>query len=181
VNYFKKLRIKIGNYLLNRKLKKRNYTPVICNLKNANKIGIIYNTLSEADLSAIKKIEKSYLNQNIKVELLGFSSSKTIKNNLIGDINHHYICLRDFNWFFQAKSNLVKEFIIKDFDILINLYTKDEFCIEYIIRSSYAKFKVGPAHLNDIMHDLMIDGGAKNNNIEYLNEQISHYLTLLNN
>ncbi len=181
MNYFKKLRIKIGNYLLNRKLKKRNYKPVICNLKSARKIGIVYDSLSEDDLSAIKKIEKFYLSLHINIELLGFSNAKLIKDNLIGDNQRHYACTKDFNWLFQAKSELLKEFISKDFDILINLYTHDEFCIEYIIMSSMAKFKVGPSHLNKQMHDFMIDGGNKKNNIIYLNEQISHYLNILNN
>ncbi|MCW3786907.1 hypothetical protein OM075_10540 [Marinilabiliaceae bacterium AAT] len=180
MNYFKKLRIKIGNYLLNRKLKKRNYKPIICNLKHAKKIGIIYDSLSNEDLSAIKKVEKSYINQNIKVELLGFSNAKIIQDNLIGDNNHHYVCIKDLNWLFQPKSELLKEFIAKDFDILINLYTNEDFCTEVIVRSSYAKFKVGPAHLNKNMHDLMIDGGEKKNNILYLNEQISYYLGIIN-
>ncbi len=179
MNYFKKLRIKIGNYLLNRKLKKRIQTPVICNLKNAKSIGIVYNSLSDQDINAIKKVEKAY--QNINVELLGFSNSKMLKDNQISDQKHYFICLKDFNWLFQPKSELLKEFISKDFDILINLYTKEEFCIEYIIRSSYAKFKVGPAHLNQQMHDLMIDGGEKKDNILYLNEQIDHYLSIINN
>ena len=99
------MRIKIGNYLLNRKLKKRNYKPVICNLKNAKKIGIIYDSISNEDLSAIKKIEKSYINQNIKVESLGFSNAKIIQDNLIGDNSHHYVCIKDFNCYFKQNQN----------------------------------------------------------------------------
>ncbi len=180
MNYFKKLRIKISNYLLNRKLKKRIQKPVICNLNNAKTIGIVYNSLSEQDLSAIKKVEKAYLNLNVNVELLGFSNSKALKDDQIGDQKHHYACLKDFNWLFQPKSDLLKDFLSKDFDILINLYTNEEYCIEYIVRFSYAKFKVGPAHLNKQMHDLMIDGGEKKDNILYLNEQIDHYLSIIN-
>ncbi len=181
MNYLKKLRIKIGNYLLNRKLKKRIQTPVICNFKNAKSIGIVYNSLSENDLKAIKKVEKAYRNLNLEVELLGFSNSKNLKDNQISDQKHHFICLKDFNWLFQAKSHLLKEFISKEFDILINLYTIEEFCIEYIVRSSFAKFKVGAAHLNPQMHDLMIDNGEKKDNILYLNEQIDYYLNILSN
>lgn len=181
MNYLKKLRIKIGNYLLNRKLKKRIQKPITCNLQNAKSIGIVYNSLRDEDVSSIKKIIKTYQNRNIKVDLLGFSNSKKIKDDQIGDKNNNFICLKDFNWLFQAKSELLKDYISKEFDILINLYTQEEFCVEYIIRSSLAKFKVGPAHLNKQMHDLMIDSGERKDNILYLNEQIDHYLSIINN
>ncbi|MCW3807241.1 DUF6913 domain-containing protein [Plebeiibacterium marinum] len=172
------MRIRIGRYLLNRKLKKKNHTPVICNLENAKHIGIIYNAMSAKDMEAAKKIEKFYLSKNINVETLGFSNSKVLNETLISDQRHYYIGLKDYNWVFQPKSDMLKDFISKKFDILVDLYTLDDFCIEYIVKTSESKFLVGAAHINPQMHDFMIDCGNRKDDVTYLGEQINHYLSV---
>ncbi len=181
MNYFKKLRILIGAFLLRRKLKNIKRTPIICNVDNAKSIGIVFNSSKKEDMASIKKLETMFKQKNIPFEVLGYIPSKHKPDELIGDSHHHYICLNDFNWLFQPKSELIHQFIQKDFDILIDLYQEDEFPIEYILKISQARFKVGCAHVNNELHDLMIDVEKKKDDATYLSEQILHYLSMLNN
>jgi len=181
VYFLKKLRTRIGRYLLKVKLNKTKRTVLICNLNKAKTIGIVFNAESGSDYELVKRIEKDYLKNNIKIEILGFTNKKQNNDNLIGDKSHHFINIKDFSWLFQPKSEILKTFINNKFDILINLYPEDIFCIEYIIMASNSPFKVGGAHLNSEMHDLMIDVGDKKDDLGYLIQQINHYLSLLNN
>ncbi len=181
MNYFKKLRIKIGAFLLKLKLRKVKHDTIICNLTQAKYIGIVFNSLSENQIKVVKKVETYYHSKNINVETLGFCNLKKCNETHIGDKNHHFVSLLDFNWFFQAKSEILKNFINKEFNILINLYNEDEFPLEYILKTSNAGFKVGSANTNNEMHDLMIDVGKRKDDIEYLSEQMNHYLNIINN
>ncbi len=175
------MRTKIGSYLLSKKIKQLNLKPVVCNLKQAQKIGLVFNAHSDKSIKAIKGIEKYYLDKNITIETMGFSHTKHLNSMLIGDKNHHYVCLKDFNWFYKPKNPLIKDFMDKRFDILINLFTENDFPVEYMVCASQANFKVGSAHLNNKMHDFMIDIGNKKDDITYLASQINHYLNILNN
>nr|WP_075589997.1 hypothetical protein [Labilibacter marinus] len=151
-----------------------------CNLKQAKSVGLIFNSTIEKDRQTIKKIESDLKDLNIKVEVMGFSPLKPNGDTLIGDTNHHYIGIKDFNWFYKPKNELIAQYTNNSFDILIDLYQEEQFEHEYILKTSLAKFKVGCAHLDKGLHDLMIDVGDKKGNSVYLSEQINHYLSVLN-
>lgn len=174
------MRNKISKYLLKRKIKKLNIKTVSCNLNQAKKVGLIYNAHNINNINALREIEKFYLDKKIDVETLGFAHTKHLSDMLIGNAKHHYVCLQDFDFFFLPKKHLIDSFLNNKFDILINLYTHNHYTLESLVCLSKAKFKVGSAHLNSQMHDLMIDVGDKKEDINYLSTQINHYLSILN-
>ena len=180
MNYIKKIRINIGSFLLKQKIKNRKQKPVAINLNQAKKIALVFNATIENDRQTVKKLEAYFSELKIKVETLGYSNLKPNGDTLIGDNMHHYIHINDFNWFYQSKNESLTQFIQTEFDILIDLYQDEEFAITYILESSNAKFKVGCAHLDKGLHDLMIDVSKKKGDSTYLAEQIKHYLTILN-
>jgi len=181
VNYFKKLRIRIGAFLLKQKLKKQKRTPIICNINQAKTIGLIFNCTIDADRQTVRDLESFFRQSNKTVEVLGYSNVKKNGDPLIGDANHHYIYCNDFNWFFKPKNELIDNFISNQYDILIDLYQDEEFPVEYMLKLSRAKFKVGCAHLDKGLHDLMIDVSKKKGDSSYLSEHLKHYLSILNN
>lgn len=178
--FLKKIRTAIGHYLLKLKLKKVNRSVKICNLNTAKYIGIVFDSESGEDYEMAKKVESEYIKNNIKVELIGFTNKNQNTETLIGDKNHHFINTKDFNWLYQPKSETIKNIMDKKFDILINLYPENIINIEFIVKLSPSPFKVGSAHLNDDIHDLMIDVGDKKDDLSYLCNQITHYLSMIN-
>jgi len=179
VNYLKKLRIFIGAFLLKLKLKKTNRTIVSCNLGDAKSIGLVFNSDNENDRKTAKDLELFFTKSHVQVQLLGYSRFKNNQSNLLSDKNHHYIHPQDFNWFYQPKNPAINNFIQNPFDILINLYQDGEFAIEYIIKLSNAGFKVGCAHLDNTMHDLMIDVSNNKGDSSYLSTHLKYYLSIL--
>lgn len=179
MNYLKKLRIRIGAFLLKLKLKKTNRTTITCSLSEAKLIGIVFNSDSENDRKTVKELELFFTQSHVQVQVLGYSRFKTNKSNLIGDKNHHYMHPQDFNWFYQPENPAISDFIQRDFDILINLYQDPEFAMEYIVKLSNAGFKAGCAHLDNTMHDLMIEVGTNKGDSAYLSTHLKHYLSIL--
>ncbi len=173
--------MRIGAFLLKHKLKKRKRTPIICNLGQAKNIGLLFNSDIHADRETVKKLESFLKQENKTIEVLGYSNIKKNDNPLIGDKNHHYVYTNDFNWFYKPKNELINQFILNDYDILIDLYQDEEFPVEYMVKTSNAKFKVGCAHLDKGLHDLMIDVSKKKGDSLYLSEQLKHYLSIINN
>ncbi len=179
MQFIKNIRIKIGQYLLNNKLKKTKRQLHMSNLKHAKYIGIVFNNMSDNDFSLVKSLENEYKAQQKKVEILGFCNDKNTYTNAIGDLKHCYTNLKGFNWFFQPKATEINEFINKKFDILINLYPENEFPVDYIIQASKASFKVGSLQMNQEIHDMIIDNSKKMNDTKYLSDQINYYLNMI--
>ncbi|TLX74379.1 hypothetical protein E9993_12890 [Labilibacter sediminis] len=180
MNYLNNIRVKISAYLLNQRLKKNKRNPIICNLKQAKTVGILFNSVLKEDIKTVKQLEADLKEQNTKVEILGFANIKRNGETLIGDNQHHYIYKNDFNWIYKPKNPELQSFLTKKYDILINLYQDDIFAVESMVKTSDATFKVGCAHLHPSWHDLMIDVGSKKGDSNYLSEQINHYLSMIN-
>ncbi len=171
----------MGAFMLKQKLKKKKRTPVICNLKQARDIGIVFNSTIDNDRQTVKKLESFFKELKITVEVMGYSNRNKNGDTLIGDSHHHYLYANDLNWYYEPKGDTVDHFMQTPFDILIDLYQDEEFPIEYILKMSNAKFKVGCAHLDKGLHDMMIDVSKKKGDSAYLIENIKHYLSILNN
>ncbi|GAF04316.1 DUF6913 domain-containing protein [Saccharicrinis fermentans] len=181
MNYLTNIRIRLGAFILKQKLKKKKRTPVICNLKQAKNIGIVYDTSIANNRQSVTKLESYFKELEMNIEVLGYAHVKKEENTLIGDNHHHYIYAQDFNWYYKPKNEMIEHFIQAPLDIIINLYQEEEFAIEYIIKMSNAKFKVGCAHIEESLHDLMIDVSKHKGDTEYLIENVKHYLNILNN
>jgi hypothetical protein len=180
MKYLKKIRIYIASFFLKIKLKKYKRNIKTCNLQNAKQIALIYNSNIPGNKKILSSLENIYKEKGILVHVLGYSANPNMEEILISDRTHLYLTHKDFNWLYHPKNPSVIDFINKEYDILINLYTQDEFTIEYLVRLSKACFKVGSAHLKTTMHDLMIDTGEHKHEINYLSSQINHYLSTIN-
>jgi hypothetical protein len=180
MKYLRKIRIFIASFFLKFKLKKTTRNIKICNLQDAKRIGLIFNSSDLDNKSLISMIERLYKDKGIITQVLGYAEKQNKEVTLISDPYHLYVTRKDFNWLFYPKNPSVIEFMNNEYDILINLYTQEEYPIEYLVRLSKACFKVGSAHTKTTMHDLMIDTGERKHDIKYLSDQINHYLSIIN-
>ncbi len=170
---------KIGLFNLNRRLKKVNRKVRTHNFKTAQTAGILFNSPDENSFEAIKNF-MSFLAQNeLKVIALGYIPSKRIPENYLMRKGFNFYSKSDLNWYYKPKNEMINQFIDQEFDILFDLSVKDYFTVHYVGSLSKASFKIGRQTENGY-HDFLIDIN-KNNTVDYLIEQIKHYLGLLNN
>ena len=89
-----------------------------------------------------------------------------------------FFFLKELNWYYKPQNYIIKNFLEKEYDILINFCTSNCVPVKYLAGSSKAKFKVGKFEKDLFIYDMMID--IKKDNLSALITEIKHYLNLIN-
>ena len=179
--FTEKFQTSVGKVVLRRDLKKLSRKRIIHNLNTAENVGVVFSPANKEELKIIKGFLSFLSNIEIKVFPLALIDSKKNDIEVVLEKNINFIQRKDFNWFHKPFTKVLKDFISEDFDILINLCMEDSLPINYIVSQSKAKLKTGKYFENtETFCDLMIDI-KESNNISYLIEQTSHYLSVINN
>lgn len=175
----KGLKFKIGRFNLKNRLKHLHRNVKAHNFNTAKSVGILFSAPDEQSFGAIKDF-LSYLSQKeIKVIALGYVPSKKIPQQYLMRKGINFYCNTDLNWYYKPKNEIINQFINQEFDILFDLSMNEYFTVNYVGSLSKASFKLGKQTDNSY-HDLVIDVN-KNKTIDYLIEQIKHYVNILNN
>lgn len=176
-----RLRSRFGNFKLQKELKGLKREHRFLNLKDAKRIGILFDGSEEGLLKEIDYFIKSFEKNNKNITALGYWDKKEIKDNPIRKFGYDYFTRSDVNWFLIPNHTIVKEFIYSDFDILINVNTENSFPLQYVAAMSKATMRVGK-YFADSSHyyDLMIYQKSPTNNLKNYFEQVNHYLNIIN-
>ncbi len=179
MNYLENIKETIGKLSLKKNLKRKQHVARVHNFNTAQTIGILFNSLDEESFKKVKEFLSFLADNNLKVIGLGYVPANKIPENLLMRKGINFFCKKNLNWFYKPKDEIVHQFIHQDFDILIDLSLNEYFPLYYIGSLSNSSFKIGRQSEKYQYQDLMIDIG-KNNTIDYLIEQIKHYLTIIN-
>jgi hypothetical protein len=177
---FNSIKYKYGHLVLSKKKRKIKRERSIFNLSTAKTCGLVFNATNQSTFEKAKAFVDFLKSKNIKVTAIGFVESKEVKDFYRETIQYKYFSKKNTNWYGKPKNTNVNDFVKVNFDILIDLSLTNDFPLEYISALSLAKFKVGRFTSENADYDFMIDI-SKNNTHDYLIEQISHYLSILNN
>jgi hypothetical protein len=85
---------------------------------------------------------------------------------------------KDIKWTASIDRFEVKEFIQKDFDLLINYYDTEKAALLLVSHLSKARFKAGFATVDKRLHHFMIDTNAENYKV--FSDELFKYLKILN-
>jgi hypothetical protein len=170
---------RIKNSLYRRVLKQRGSirpNRTITNLKDAQNIGIIYDSTEPDHDITITKFAEMLRNKGKKVDTMAYINDKKIDHK--GDIalfNPNAV-----NWYGIPLDDRVSAFSNKPFDLLICAVLRESKPLEYIAYMSKAKYRVGPFdEQKTYCYDLMIEMGTKTN-LDYLLAQMVYFLEKIN-
>ncbi len=177
---FRKIRIKIGKYYLNKEQEHRRRNCKLVNLDDAKRIGILYTLDDVPDYERVSDFVTRLQGDHKEVKALGFVKNKTLVQRFLPKLSYDFFSGRDLTWFYKPIHSQVRDFIEKEFDLLIDLSIRDNFPLKYISGLSNALFRVGCfSNENTRYYDLMIDLKPTMSSDDYLG-QIQHYLTIIN-
>lgn len=145
------------------------------NIKDARKIGILFNATRTEDIVSVTTFAEKLRHSGKQINILGFEQTKKKERT-----DSRFINNLDINWFNIPQSDKISEFHKRGFDILICASVNECLPLEYIAATSNAKFRVGT--FNDETSDyfeLMINTN-QNQNLNYLLNQIEHFLNIIN-
>ncbi|MCX6282578.1 MAG: hypothetical protein NTU51_11515 [Bacteroidetes bacterium] len=174
-----KIRRKIGLYYFNKEQLKSRLAHGMVNLPEARRVGILY-TLEEApDYDRVSEFVTELQQDHKEVKALGFVKSKNLIQRFLPKLSYDFFSRKDLTWFYRPIHDTVRNFMDKDFDLLIDLNLADSFPHKYIAGLSRAICRVGRfSEDNTMYYDLMIDVKPAMTIDEYLS-QIKHYLTVI--
>ena len=177
---FGNLRIKIGQYYFKRDNSHAERRCQMTNLRDAKKIGILYTLDDVPDYDRVSEFVSLLQGDHKVVKALGFVKNKNLVERFLPKLSYDFFSKRDLTWFYKPIHNQVKDFIEKEFDLLIDLSLHDNFPLKYISGLSKALFRVGKfSEINAEYYDMMIDMKPTTTSEEYLG-QVQHYLTIIN-
>lgn len=110
---------------------------------DALSIGILYNVGEEEEYKRFTAFVSSLQGEKKEIKALGYVKYNLIPHYCYPKLSFDYIIKKNIAWFGKPSGDFVKDFINRDFDILINLNLDDNPLFQYICGLSCAKFKIG--------------------------------------
>ena len=178
---FRKIRSLIGLHYFRKEVEKTGRDRKLTNLKDAKKIGILYNLDNVPDYDVVAEFVTQLQHDRKEVKALGYVKNKNLISRFLPKLSYDFFSVRDINWFYKPVKDKVMDFIQKDFDLLIDLDMKDSLPLKYISGLSMSMCRIGRySEDNASCYDLMLDVNPSTPVNEFI-RQITHYLTIINN
>lgn len=177
---FRKIRTKIGQYYYRKEQSCTDRRCRMTNLHNAKRIGILYTLDDVPDYNLVSEFVSQLQHDHKEVKALGFVKNKALVQRFLPKLSYDFFSKRDLTWFYKPIHTQVRDFIEKEFDLLIDLSLRETFPLQYIAGLSNALCRVGKfSEKNTEYYDFMIDLKPAMTTDDFLG-QIRHYLTVIN-
>ena len=177
---FEKFKLNIGNKVFKKELIGNSRKRMAVNLDNAKSIGILFDATTDLHMKKIKPIVDYFFELKKDVKAVGFVNSKKYLDCHIPRLQYDFFNRSDLNWHYKPQNDYIKNFIKKDYDILINLSDSSCVPLKYLVASSLARFKVGKYEEGFDIYDLMIKLDKKTDTTENLIVEVIKYLNVIN-
>jgi hypothetical protein len=178
---FTRIRSLIGKHYFKKELQTTGRERKLINLRDAKKIGILYNLDDVPDYDMVSEFVSQLQHDRKEVKALGYVKNKNLVSRFLPKLSYDFFSTKDMNWFYRPAREKVIDFIQKDFDLLIDLDLKDSLPLKYISGLSMSLCRVGRySEDNTSCYDLMLDVNPSTPVNEFI-RQITHYLTIINN
>tara|TARA_B100000900_G_C20588242_1_gene720531 strand:+ start:233 stop:784 length:552 start_codon:yes stop_codon:yes gene_type:complete len=178
MHFIENIKQKVGDFFFKRELKSNPRQRKVHNLHTAQSIGILYDATKREDMLKVSEFVNALFQTKNDVKALGFVNLKELTHHHMPMLQFDFFFLKDLNWYYKPQNYIIKNFVEKDYDILINLCNSSCIPVKYLAGSSQAKFKVGKYEEDIDLYDMMID--IKENTLSALIKEVHHYLTVIN-
>ena len=181
MGFIESFRLYFGKYFLSRDFRKVSRNRVICNIKNAKSIGLLFDASDEADHKIVTELVKGFQNDQKVVKVLGFVNFNRVPHYCFPKLSYDYFTKKDINWYCKPSGVKVNDFVREEFDVMIDLCPKSYFSLKYIAAISNSKFKVGRFEEGyKEFYDFMLNVAPDTSLQDYIRE-MTHYLSIINN
>ena len=180
IQFLEDIKHKIGQYVFQRDLKLNKRIKSVSNLDDSKSIGILFDATTKDQIKEIKPLVDYFFGMKKEVKAFGYVNSKNFDECHIPKLQYDFFNLKDLNWYYKPQNDYIKNFVKKEYDILINLSDSNCIPIKYLVASSVARFKVGKFEEGYDIYDLMIKLDKKEDNMTRLISEIAKYLKIIN-
>ena len=176
------LRQKIARFKFRREFSRQEPMRRSIPFDRAKTIGILYDSTDEKNFDIVKKYVKE-MRENYQKDVLalGYYDNIELPPMRFSKLGLDFFTRKDLNYFFKPVTSIVRNFIEREFDILIDLHTANSIPFRYVTALSRAKFKIGKYEKSAIrFYDMMIST-TDNIQLPQFIQQVDTYLHQLKN
>ena len=176
----KTIKSKIANFIFYREFASHQRQQTMVSFAEARTIGILYDSTVEKNFEIIRRYVKELRDSYKKdVLALGYYDKKELPPTRLAKLGLDFFTRKSLNWHYKPTSAVVKNFMERDFDILIDLHTTGSIVFRYMAASTKAKFKIGRYDkISSRFYDFMISVDETISLAGFI-DQVNHYLNLL--
>ena len=168
---------KIKKYLLERCL--RNHKPsrvkTIVSLEQTRTMGIICQITDETSYKEIHTLFSKIQSHKRSVWLMGYVDERRVPYYCLDQLSADYFSRKNLNWYGKPDFVQLKDFINKDFDMLIDFSRNDLSPLRYILSSAKAKLIIGSNEHAQDLYDIYIKDETDFDHLKFL-KIIHNYL-----
>jgi hypothetical protein len=169
---------KIAILNLEKELKNLKRTVAFNNFESATTVGFIFDASNREKYQASREFMDQVEKLNNRVFGIGFAA----KSDQIAYFPYkhgvEYFGLNEINWYGVPINPVIKDFLKRNFDILVDLSQSEIFPAYYIFSLSNAKFKISNKSIKSKFADFVIEN-TNSDKIEDYISQINHYLKVI--
>lgn len=171
----KNIKQKIAVMSLKKELRALKRTSLLSNFDTAATAGFIFDAADREKYQLSKEFIEFAEKKNIRIFGIAFASKSDqiayfpYKNGV------NYFGMDEVNWYGKPSNPVVKEFLKRKYDLLIDITQSDTFPIHYIFALSNAKFKITNKSTKSKYADFVLQLDNKEKLDSYI-KQIKHYL-----
>lgn len=176
----KNIRSVLGRRKFRKDFKQLKREPESVSFEEASNIGIIYDATDERNSETVKNYMKTIRASFRKdIVAMGFVNKKKLHASQYAQFGLDYFSQKDLNFKMIPVNPVVKNFINKKFDILINICQQKSLPLAYVTAMSKARFKVG-AFNNSTPEglDMMVKVEGEPS-LKIILEEIEHFLRII--
>lgn len=150
------------------------------NIDSAATIGLLFDSTVQANYFAARRFITGLVESGKNVEALGMVLNEEMLRYYTPSQNIKLFSLEKITFFGFPNNKEVDNFVQNDFDILINVCTVQNLCIDYVMGLSKAKFKVSVKYKENDFADFALEfkDGRVPETDELINK-IKHYLSAI--
>jgi hypothetical protein len=172
MNIFEKAKAYFGEKAIESSLNLPKRDIVVCNIQEAESIGILFNATHQISFEIVKELVKNLTTKKNTIDVLGYVDSKQLIDHYLYRKGFDFFTRKQLNWYYKPEASNVKSFIEKPYDLLLNLSLDEPYPIIYILAFSMAKFKAGIYTEGQKYLDFMIDISKEKGEMETLRHEI---------
>jgi hypothetical protein len=181
VRLFNDIREKLNYWFLKQSLRKLNRQKKFFSFRETSSIGVLYDASTEEQYKEITLLVKDLQKEQKKVKTLGYVNLKKMPDYSFPKLTFEFCSKRDFNWNLKPGSQHIRDFINKDYDVLIDFSPSHFFQTKNLVAESPAHFKVGLYNERFVdLYDMMMQVDENTPQKETIKHTF-FYLKMINN
>jgi len=148
----------IQERLLRRSIEKRELSreKKIISLEKAQTIGIICQITDEDSYKEIYALFSKLQSHTRTVWVMGYIDEKNVPYFCLQQLSADYFSKKHLNWYGKPEFVQLKDFLSKNFDMLLDFSREDLPPLRYILSSSNAKLLMGANEYSQDLYDVYI-------------------------